>query len=96
MVVAAVLASAAMNPAQEREGTVAVRFVEGTLHGFLKLRNVAGDAIADGELLQVPRRRGLDSRMVFRFRDSSFFEEKVSGRPDSGRSYGRTARVRKV
>jgi hypothetical protein len=75
--VAAVLASAAMPAAQEREGTVAVRFVEGTLHGFLRLRNAAGDAIADGELLQVPRRRGLDSRMVFRFRDSSFFEEKV-------------------
>lgn len=64
-------------PAQEREGTVAVRYVEGTLHGFLRLRAASGKPIAEGELLQVPRRRGLDSRMVFRFHDSSFFEERV-------------------
>jgi hypothetical protein len=63
--------------AQEREGPVAVRFVEGTLHGFLRLRDAAGKPIADGELMQVPLRRGLDSRMVFRFRDKSFFEERV-------------------
>jgi hypothetical protein len=63
--------------AQEREGTVAVKYVEGTLHGFLRLRNAAGKAIAEGELLQVPRREGLDSRMVFRFYDKSFFEERV-------------------
>lgn len=63
--------------AQEREGTVAVKYVEGTLHGFLRLRNSAGEAIAEGELLQVPRKGGLDSRMVFRFHDKSFFEERV-------------------
>src|SRR5688572_308170 len=74
---AATLAAAPMRPIQEREGVVAVRYAEGTLHGFLRLRSTSGDVIADGELLQVPRRRGLDSRMVFRFRDSSFFEEKV-------------------
>ena len=75
--VVAVLATAAALPIQEREGTVAVRYVEGTLHGFLRLRTTTGETIADGELLQVPRRRGLDSRMVFRFRDSSFFDERV-------------------
>lgn len=64
-------------PPQEREGTVAVRFVEGTLHGFLRLTDSAGKPIADGELLQVPRRGGLDSRMIFRFRDKSYFEERV-------------------
>ena len=63
--------------AQEREGTVAVKYVEGTLHGFLRLKDAAGKAIAEGELLQVPRQRGLDSRMVFRFYDKSFFEERV-------------------
>ena len=75
--IAAMLAATPARPAQEREGTVAVRYVEGTLHGFLRLRSTSGEVIADGELLQVPRRRGLDSRMVFRFRDSSYFEEKV-------------------
>jgi hypothetical protein len=63
--------------AQEREGTVAVRYVEGTVHGFLRLRNTSGKPIAEGELLQVPRQRGLDSRMVFRFNDRSYFEERV-------------------
>jgi len=77
-VVLAMLATTGMAaPLQEREGLVAVRYVEGTLHGYLRLRSIAGDPIAEGELLQVPRRRGLDSRMVFRFRDSSFFEERV-------------------
>jgi hypothetical protein len=67
-----------MRPAaQEREGAVAVKYVEGTLHGFLRLKDAAGKTIADGELLQVPRQRGLDSRMVFRFRDKSHFEERV-------------------
>jgi hypothetical protein len=70
-------ALAAGASAQEREGTVSVRYVEGTVHGFLTLRNLSGDLLADGELLQVPRRQGLDSRLILRFRDSSFFEERV-------------------
>lgn len=59
------------------EGPVAVRYAEGALHGFLRLRDAAGTAIADGDLLQVPRRAGLDSRMVFHFRDGSLFDERV-------------------
>jgi hypothetical protein len=71
------LSSGTPTRAQEREGAVAVRFVEGTLHGFLRLKDAAGKTIADGELLQVPLRGGLDSRMIFRFRDKSYFEEHV-------------------
>lgn len=71
------LSGMALAPAQEREGTVAVRYVEGTLHGFLRLRDASGREIAEGELLQVPRRRGLDSRMIFRFHDGSLFDERV-------------------
>lgn len=69
--------SSGSSSAQEREGTVPVRFVEGTVHGFLRLKDATGKTIADGELLQVPRRSGLDSRMIFRFRDKSYFEERV-------------------
>ncbi len=78
-IVLVVLATSGMtaHPVQEREGTVAVRYVEGTVHGFLKLRSASGEALAEGELLQVPRRQGLDSRMIFRFHDASFFEERV-------------------
>jgi hypothetical protein len=34
---------------------VPVRFAEGTLHGFLELRNTADSLLAHGDLLQVPR-----------------------------------------
>jgi hypothetical protein len=63
--------------AQEREGQVRVRYPEGTLHGFLQLRTPGGKVLADGDLLQVPRDGGIDSRMVFRFADSSYFDERV-------------------
>lgn len=77
LLLAALAISGASLAAQEREGAVAVKFVEGTLHGFLLLKDAGGRTIADGELLQVPRRRGLDSRMVFRFHDKSYMEERV-------------------
>ena len=57
---------------------VVVRYAEGVVHGFLELRNEAGAIIAHGDLLQVPRDRGVESRMVFHFADSSVFEEEVT------------------
>src|SRR5580765_6554943 len=56
---------------------VPVRFAEGTLHGFLELRNAADSLIAHGDLLQVPRDTAIESRLVFQFADSSRFEETV-------------------
>ena len=56
---------------------VPVRFVEGTMHGFLVLRTVKGILIASGDLLQVDRGGELESRMVFRFKDGSVFDETV-------------------
>lgn len=68
--------------AQERNGAAAgvavpVRYSEGTAHGFLTLRAEDGTRIADGALLQVPRERNIESRLVFRFRDSSLHDERV-------------------
>jgi hypothetical protein len=57
---------------------VAVRYAEGMVHGFLHLSTAGRRPLADGDLLQVPRERHLESRMVFHFSDSSFFEETVS------------------
>ena len=54
-----------------------VRFAEGSLHGFLELRTEAGAFLASGDLLQRLRGNILESRMVFWFPDSSFFEERV-------------------
>ena len=57
---------------------IPVRYAEGTVHGFLELRGEAGAIIAHGDLLQIPRDRGVESRMVFHFADSSVFEEEVT------------------
>jgi hypothetical protein len=56
---------------------VPVRFVEGTMHGFLVLRTVNSILIASGDLLQVGRGGEVKSRMVFRFKDGSVFDETV-------------------
>jgi hypothetical protein len=57
---------------------VPVRFVEGVTHGFLVLRTVAGVLIASGDLLQNVRRGEVESRMVFRFKDGSLLDERVT------------------
>jgi hypothetical protein len=56
---------------------VAVRFVEGVVHGFLMLRNVNGVLLAHGDLLQVNRGGKVESRMIFRFKDGSVRDESV-------------------
>lgn len=54
---------------------VTVRYPEGIMHGFLHLRTIDGARLGDGELIQTHRNRTLTSRLVFRFRDGSRFEE---------------------
>ncbi len=58
-------------------GAVAVRYTEGVTHGFLTLHSTAGDLLAEGDLLQVVRPAGVDSRLVFRFKDGSLYDETV-------------------
>ena len=48
---------------------------QGELHGFLVLRTVDGEAIADGDLAQVTRGDRVTTRLVFRFKDGSINEE---------------------
>jgi hypothetical protein len=57
---------------------IAVRYSEGTVHGFVELRNTADSLLAYGSLLQVPRDSGVESRLVFYFPDSSVFRETVT------------------
>ena len=57
---------------------VPVRFTEGTVHGFLELTTEAGAFLARGDLLQVARNGGVESRMVFHFENGSVFEESVT------------------
>ena len=56
---------------------VAVRFDEGVTHGFLLLRTVDGNLIATGDLTQIGRGGKVESRMSFRFKDGSLFDETV-------------------
>jgi hypothetical protein len=54
---------------------VAVRHIEGTVHGFLVLRDMEGKALAAGDLIQVVQGDRLRSDLVFHFKDGSLDDE---------------------
>jgi hypothetical protein len=75
-VVLAMLAQALASSAWAQP--VAVRNREGLVHGFLVLRTLDGNSLADGALLQTTPRAGqVESRLIFRFKDGSVQEESV-------------------
>ena len=57
---------------------VAVRFPEGVTHGYLTVRDEGGSHIADGELIQTTRGDLIDARLIFRFKDGSVHDERVT------------------
>ncbi len=57
--------------------TVAVKHSEGLVHGFLALRTLTGETIADGDLIQTTKAGQVTSRLIFRFRDGSLHDETV-------------------
>ena len=56
---------------------VEVRFIEGVTRGFLVLHSTTGQLVAHGELLQTAHPDRVDSRMIFRFKDGSLYDEQV-------------------
>jgi hypothetical protein len=54
---------------------VAVRYREGTLHGFLVLRTMEGTTIANGDQVQTPHGDRINSRLVYHFADGSIDDE---------------------
>jgi hypothetical protein len=78
LLVVASTAMAQQHPRQVEDAAVRVRYAEGTQHGFVELRTAAGALLAHGDLLQVPRDRQMESRLVFHFTDASVFEETVT------------------
>ena len=54
---------------------VTVRYAEGVAHGFVRLRAPDGALLADGETTQVRRGNRITSRLMFRFRDGSTYDE---------------------
>jgi hypothetical protein len=57
---------------------IAVRYTEGITRGFPVLRSMGGEKLAQGELTQVPRGDVVESRLVFRFKDGSVYDEKLT------------------
>jgi hypothetical protein len=57
---------------------IPVQKPEGVVHGFLVLRSPDGEVLADGDLIQVPIRGRIESRLTFRFRDGSLHDERLS------------------
>ncbi len=56
---------------------VTVRFTEGVGRGFPVLRDVHGEKIAQGDLVQIARGDRVENRLTFRFRDGSFYDETI-------------------
>jgi hypothetical protein len=54
---------------------VAVRHVEGLVHGFLSLRSLDGKLLASGDLIQNAKGDRVTTRLVFRFKDGSSHDE---------------------
>jgi len=52
-----------------------VRHPEGVVRGFLLLRSLDGDILANGDLIQFSKRDRVTSRLVFRFKDGSLSDE---------------------
>lgn len=72
---AVLLAAALLEPGAMSAEPVVVRHAEGLVHGFLALRTLAGETLADGDLIQVARGDRVTSRLVFRFKDGSIHDE---------------------
>ncbi|HYY69495.1 MAG TPA: hypothetical protein VE734_07160 [Terriglobales bacterium] len=54
---------------------VEVRHKEGLVHGFLVLRTLEGQYLADGDLIQNAQGDRVTSRLVFHFKDGSLHDE---------------------
>jgi hypothetical protein len=57
---------------------ISVRFAEGATHGYLLLRDENGDRLADGEMIQKTHGNLVEGRLIFRFKDGSLHDERVS------------------
>jgi hypothetical protein len=59
------------------QSPVAVLYTEGLVHGFLVLRTLEGNVLAEGDVTEVARGDRVTSHLVLRFKDGSVNEETV-------------------
>lgn len=69
------IAAAWLWPSIVMGDAVAVRHVEGLVHGFLVLRAPDGAALASGDLIQNARGDRVTTRLLFRLKDGSLHDE---------------------
>ena len=67
--------AAILQPVALSAETVAVHHTEGLVHGFLVLRNLQGELLADGDLVQVAHGDRVTNHLVFHFKDGSIHDE---------------------
>ena len=67
--------AAVVPPGTLSAAPVAVRHTEGLVHGFLVLRTLEGNILADGDLIQVAHGNRVTNHLMFRFRDGSVRDE---------------------
>jgi hypothetical protein len=72
---AALLLAAQVGGAPLRAASVAVLYPEGVVRGFLFLKSLDGNVIANGDLTQFARGDRVTSRLVFHFKDGSVQDE---------------------
>ncbi len=74
-IVSLIAVAMVVQPVYAEDQGVIVRYPEGSLAGFVVLRNDQGATLAAGEFTQIPRGSRIKSRMVFHFRDGSLDDE---------------------
>jgi hypothetical protein len=74
-IVSLVAVAMLVQPGYAEDQGVRIRYREGSVAGFVVLRNEKGAILASGEFSQVPRGDRIKSRLVFYFRDGSLDDE---------------------
>ena len=64
-----------MSPMSTVAEPVPVRYVEGSVHGYLALRSLDGKVVAAGDLTQTVHGGLLTSRLIYRFKDGSIDDD---------------------
>jgi len=75
LLVAVLACPAPFEPILLSADQVPVRHTEGLVHGFLALRTLDGKRLADGEMTQVAEGERVTSRLIFRFKDGSVYDD---------------------
>lgn len=74
-IVSLLVVVALMQQGRGEDQGVKVRYREGSVRGFLVLRNQTGATLASGEFTQIPQGNTIRARMFLRFRDGSLHDE---------------------